>query len=365
MRGLRRPRIAPPTLCRGGKGGDQALAHRRAREEDAAAVLKFPEHWTAPDVRGALYAMHGWVCAYCQDELTHSDRGDVEHFRPKSLDAGGELQVYWWLAYAFDNYFLACRRCNSPCKSNRFPLAPASLHVRHADRAQLGSEARLLVDPVADPVEQWIRVVWFEDDDAPELTLGEGLRVGSIEHARTTETIAFFKLSTDPHLVYRRNQRIEEACKCYRNYRDGVAADENREELQRLASRFRPHGVAVRNLVEQWAPSLLPTEVDELVWLLDDIGERLKPALRLLAVDVDDPDYAQRDLDELFFALATLWKDPPGGHDGRSVVDAWLEEYGLTERVAAEAAKLGDPSPPSSRRPQALAGASELAEVSL
>ena len=49
---------------------------------------------------GALYAMQGRVCAYCEQKLPESDRGDVEHFRPKSL--------YRWLAYAFENYLLSC-----------------------------------------------------------------------------------------------------------------------------------------------------------------------------------------------------------------------------------------------------------------
>jgi hypothetical protein len=279
------------------------------------------------------------VCAYCQDELTASDRGDVEHFRPKSLD-DGEAQIYWWLAYAFENYLLSCRRCNSPCKSNKFPVAATARRVRHPDWAQLANEQRLLADPVVDPVEQWIRVVWFEDEEEAKLTLGVGLDEGTLEYDRAVETVAFFKLGTDSHLIYRRNLRLQEAYKYYRNYRNGIAVDDNREQLQRLASRFQPYGIAVRNLVEQWAPSLLPTPVDELDWFLEEIGKRLKPALLLLASGIEDLGYARRDMEELFYALATLWKDPPAGDAGKHVIDCWLEDWTLTARVTAEAAKL-------------------------
>lgn len=85
MRALLRPRIELPTLA-GGPGARTAAKHLAARGEDAAASLDFPDHWNRADVRGALYAMHGRVCAFCLSELTRGDRGDVEHFRPKSLD---------------------------------------------------------------------------------------------------------------------------------------------------------------------------------------------------------------------------------------------------------------------------------------
>ena len=43
--------------------------------------------------------------------------GDVEHFRPKS--------IYWWLAFAFDNYLFSCQICNQTFKGDRFPIRGA------------------------------------------------------------------------------------------------------------------------------------------------------------------------------------------------------------------------------------------------
>src|SRR4051812_10882784 len=100
MRKLRRPTVSLPTLTGKGKGALQAAENVRVRTADPTAVLSFPAHWTESDVRGALHAMHGRVCAYCQSDLPHNDPGDVEHFRPKS--------EYWWLAYEFANYLLSC-----------------------------------------------------------------------------------------------------------------------------------------------------------------------------------------------------------------------------------------------------------------
>lgn len=93
--------------------------------------------------------MQGWVCAYCLKELADGD--EVEHFRPKS--------VYWWLAYDFSNYFLACHRCNrGSVKGTRFPLAEEAERTTWAARDRLDDEPRLVADPVCDPVEDWFTV---------------------------------------------------------------------------------------------------------------------------------------------------------------------------------------------------------------
>src|SRR5436305_1765091 len=119
MRHLIRPNISLPTLVRIRKD----YPFTKSGSPEGA-----PEgQWNNPDVRGAVYAMHGRVCAYCQ-ALASDSRGDIEHFRPKS--------VYPWLMYDFANYLLGCRVCNSNRKSSRFPLArrakPVAFHKRMA-----------------------------------------------------------------------------------------------------------------------------------------------------------------------------------------------------------------------------------------
>ena len=74
-----------------------------------------------------IKAQHG-KCFLCESKITHISFGDVEHFRPK----GGSRQTtdekamkvpgYFWLAYAWQNLFLACQLCNQRYKKNLFPL---------------------------------------------------------------------------------------------------------------------------------------------------------------------------------------------------------------------------------------------------
>ena len=52
-------------------------------------------------------------CAYCEVHFSIVAYGDVEHYRPKS--------IYWWLAYAYENYLPSCQICNQKFKSDKFP----------------------------------------------------------------------------------------------------------------------------------------------------------------------------------------------------------------------------------------------------
>lgn len=58
-------------------------------------------------------------CAYCESKVPHVAHGDVEHYRPKD--------IYWWLAYNWDNYTSSCQICNQSYKSNNFPTKHARL----------------------------------------------------------------------------------------------------------------------------------------------------------------------------------------------------------------------------------------------
>jgi hypothetical protein len=75
MRQLSRPKLRLPTLT---------LIEQKHGDGWKQAGTRGPRGpvWNNPDVRGALVAMHGRACAYCQEHLPEGDRGDVEHFRP-------------------------------------------------------------------------------------------------------------------------------------------------------------------------------------------------------------------------------------------------------------------------------------------
>lgn len=67
--------------------------------------------------KGALKRDTHNKCAYCEASTAVVAHGDVEHFRPKS--------IYWWLAFAFDNYLFSCQICNQTYKGDKFPIRGA------------------------------------------------------------------------------------------------------------------------------------------------------------------------------------------------------------------------------------------------
>lgn len=332
MRQLRRPAVALPTLSDAGKGAAKAASHAQDKAADPSAELKFPDHWNAPDVRGALYAMHGWVCAYCQCALPRNDRGDVEHFRPK--DGGDEAQplVYWWLAYDLENYLLACSVCNSGRKGGRFPLEPGASPLTYATREKLAEEARLLVDPVQDPVETWMRVDWMDPERRCFIKARPSVDAASMAYRRVEETIRFFRLNEDPGLYRERRLALGAVVRAHKRG-DG-------EEARRLASRYQAHAVTARSFLSDNEPSWLPSDREELGLLLEEILGRLEDALDLLGTGPEDVRLCERMIEELCWALAVLWKAPPPGTFTPGEIESWLVERGYRDLVALRLAKL-------------------------
>ncbi len=290
MRRLRRPGITPPTLAEGGKG------HRVA----ASASGSFPGHWTEPDVRGALLAMHGWVCAYCQRPTDD----DVDHFRPKSL--------YPWLAYSFSNYFLSCETCNRRCKKNKFPLAASAARATSASRVD--REARLLLDPTRDPVEEWMRTELAEGRYRIESLVDR--KTQATAAVQVDETIRLFKLNRRADLRQERKDVAKYAVLVLDGYRDEPPLV---EDLRRMASRFAPHGITVRAVLKDFAEELLPSPEEELSWLVDGFVELLKT--------YDE----ELERERILWALAVLWKDPPAGTTAQ--VEAWLVAKDVVDEI--------------------------------
>lgn len=75
--------------------------------------------------------------------------GDVEHFRPKD--------IYWWLAFSYDNYTYSCQLCNQKFKGANFPVAGAAVKTpvklpptRPNDGKLAELAAKLCPDPALD-----------------------------------------------------------------------------------------------------------------------------------------------------------------------------------------------------------------------
>lgn len=328
MRGLRRPSLVPPTLRADRAAGKKTDEHREKRAQSPGCELDFPDHWNNRDVRGALFAMQGWVCAYCQRDLD-GDGGDVDHFRPKN----GGLHVghdgYWWLAYRFDNYLLACRRCNEHVKREQFPVR-GTARAEHTHEDAEAHEHRLLLEPTreGDSVEVCF-VVDVVDDLCPvRARLRDERDRDACERVEETERL--FRLNDD---VDHRRPRIRARVDVINARRTRGSADEHRMK----AGRFHPHSAAWRDALRTHAPEVaLPTPAEEFRWLLDQMLARLN--LWFTMQSEGDAEVWNSRAEEIGWALAFLWVDPPTG-DSESV-RSWLDEQRLTEWVDAYRRKL-------------------------
>lgn len=101
-------------------------------------------------------------CAWCERQLEWRRQLDVEHYRPKaavthwmgspplvSNEPPKQVPVsggYWWLAFDWSNYSLACGPCNQAWKRNLFPVRGARAPYREGMEAH---EDALLLDPMS------------------------------------------------------------------------------------------------------------------------------------------------------------------------------------------------------------------------
>jgi uncharacterized protein (TIGR02646 family) len=117
--------------------------------------LRFETNLLLP-VKGELLRLSGNKCAYCESILGVISTGDIENFRPKAGAKGFNKEEYapmhyWWLAYSWDNLFVACQICNQKYKRDYFPLEQEQFRCRiGATDTELMMEQALLIDPCLD-----------------------------------------------------------------------------------------------------------------------------------------------------------------------------------------------------------------------
>lgn len=120
---------------------------REVRDQIAAGEDPDPDIKSLwKDAKDQLIVESSGKCAYCESAVTATYHGDVEHFRPKD--------VYWWLAYVYDNYLLSCAVCNQSFKGKKFALSgtpmPAPVLTGAEDDAALEA---LAADFAPDPLD--------------------------------------------------------------------------------------------------------------------------------------------------------------------------------------------------------------------
>lgn len=166
-----RHRAAVERLFKAGKLGVKAKPAARSKSTPADGT-KTPKDKTFPPIWGnfkqELSKAQHRKCAFCEGYAIGQNRGDVEHFAPKAevqalsddettwgvevpylANVEGRVTTpvsatgYWWLAYDWDNYILACAICNQAWKRAIFPIK----EVRAAAPAQSDAETPYLLHP--------------------------------------------------------------------------------------------------------------------------------------------------------------------------------------------------------------------------
>ena len=261
--------------------------------------------WRKSSVVGTLLAMHGRVCAYCTGQLTQSDRGDVEHFRPKS--------EYWWLAYKFENYVLSCARCNRVRKGKKFPLAVGETALAYRDGRPLDDEKRLLLDPSLDQVEQLITLKLTKKVWRLKPAQSEGH-----DHPQAKETIRFFGLDRE-QLPVERHQAIADATDEAQRIR---VHGGSRRKFHGLASRYNKYGIFIQRVLRKSYADLLPTRTQEVQLFVADLRGSIAVHDETLAEYPGDP--GTMDLrQQALWTLVTLWRHPPVGAT-QDQVSRWI-----------------------------------------
>lgn len=156
-------------------------------------------------VKSTLLFIHHNKCCYCERKFTEEEDDAilaVEHFRPKGAVKQNradpdEPPGYFWLAYKWDNLFLACHKCNSTWKDTLFPLYPFSIRARtKADKISL--EKPLFVHPQRNNPRRHITFVGAVPKHTSELgrvTIKEiGLDRSTLSNARQDKIIRFKEL---------------------------------------------------------------------------------------------------------------------------------------------------------------------------
>ncbi|MCL6294869.1 AAA family ATPase [Jejuia spongiicola] len=108
---------------------------------------KFSRITDQKEVMDALEHLFNGKCAYCEDPIKSTSKGDNDLYRPKdgsmNIDGSFDPDHYWWLAYEWLNMYLSCSACNRRYKRNNFPVEGN----RAAVMGDLSVEKPLLLDP--------------------------------------------------------------------------------------------------------------------------------------------------------------------------------------------------------------------------
>jgi hypothetical protein len=220
------------------------------------------------DVKPIFITLQQKKCIFCERQFEGPELGtieyDLEHFRPKSgvkrwngpRKSAGSYRAtgadsssgYYWLAYSLDNYAASCKVCNSPLKSNYFPIAgKRATHRGGAD--SLKKEKQYLCYPIG-----------AGDDDPETLITFEGtiaIPAAKSGHrrARAEVIIDFFELNSRDQLHQQRAKQIVLLGNALEKIGAKTADDVDRSLVEMITSPRMPHTACSRAHAALWKKS--------------------------------------------------------------------------------------------------------------
>ncbi|MFO0648400.1 MAG: hypothetical protein U0326_19325 [Polyangiales bacterium] len=216
-------------------------------------------------LKGPLVERQHGKCGYCESRIDGHAWEEVEHYRPKSaLSALPPLTLplhqhvsgprargsaialgdrgYWWLAYVWENWLLACEHCNGWFKGTLFPIreSPRPSLIPGAEKL----ETPLLLNPFdtsIDPLDH-LRFDW----DGTVAPIGN-----SVHGAETIRTCGLHR----EKLVRDRRELASLIRELLDEYRRAQTRADQRRPLHAIIDRGRaerPFAGAARSLTSQW-----------------------------------------------------------------------------------------------------------------
>lgn len=141
------------------------LKHIKASSNPKKADIdKAVNKYSHPEIKSALASMFNGKCAYCEGKVRAVDRGDIEHFYPKSK--------YVNLIFEWTNLLYSCSFCNRPpYKGDNFPLDDQGVNP-------------ILIDPTNDSEDPFLHLDFSWEQDI-ELAIVDVRDDRGIEVVRT------------------------------------------------------------------------------------------------------------------------------------------------------------------------------------
>jgi uncharacterized protein (TIGR02646 family) len=250
---IQKPSVPPLKLAQDGK--KKRRSHSSSYSKNPIAYQSGEKRFEFDDdiyahatVKQALMSAQHHKCCFCERKI--GTDGDVEHFRPKQAYRQQKSQPlqrpgYYWLAYEWENLYLACTGCNQRHKQNLFPLQdPTQRAIDH--HHPIETEQPLFIDP---------------GKDEPETMIGfRGAMAYALdENSRAKETIENLKLNQRSlpeirlaklQMLKRLWQIVEIAARQLDNLELQVLAGEAKTEMEKAIRENAEFASAVRWAIE-------------------------------------------------------------------------------------------------------------------